>query len=299
MNATRRFADWCASKDIHELAQVEPFHVAAFVHDLQEELSPPSVKQHLAAIRILFDWLVTGHVIETNPAHSVRGPRYTVKKGKTPVLTPEEAHALLESIPITKKPANDPEAADQPDLLGLRDRALIAMMVYSFARIGTVIQMKVGDYFVQGRRRWVPLHEKGGKEHDVPCHHRLDQCLHDYIEASGIADDVDGYLFRTSMKSSKLRSDLSYIRMPRSIIQAAGARKKLEPQISDLFYSRCQKDSGCLLNVTESTRLTHFGTLHPSRSRKGNQYFCPCNATGSSLDRDWRALGRRRFFSEA
>src|ERR1700751_1157207 len=60
MNATRRFAEWCASKDIHELTQVQPFHVAAFVHDLQDELSPPSVKQHLAAIRMLFDWLVTG-----------------------------------------------------------------------------------------------------------------------------------------------------------------------------------------------------------------------------------------------
>jgi len=202
VNATRRFADWCASKEIHELAQVQPFHVAAFVHDLQEELSPPSVKQHLAAIRMLFDWLVTGHVIDTNPAHSVRGPRYTVKKGKTPVLTAEEAHALLESIPITKKPDNDTEAADQPDLLGLRDRALIGVMVYSFARIGAVIQMKVGDYFVQGRRRWVRLHEKGGKEHDVPCHHRLDQCLHDYIEAAGITDDIDGYLFRTARRKT-------------------------------------------------------------------------------------------------
>src|SRR4029077_2624372 len=96
VNAPRRFADWCASKDIHELAQVEPFHVAAFVHDLQEELSPPSVKQHLAAILMLLVWRVTGHVIDTIPAHSVRGPRYTVKKGKTPVLTAEEAHALLE-----------------------------------------------------------------------------------------------------------------------------------------------------------------------------------------------------------
>jgi integrase len=103
LNATRRFAEWYASKDIHELTQVQPFHVAAFVHDLQDELSPPSVKQHLAAIRMLFDWLVTGHVIDTNPAHSVRGPRYTVKKGKTPVLTAEEAHALLESIPITSQ----------------------------------------------------------------------------------------------------------------------------------------------------------------------------------------------------
>jgi site-specific recombinase XerD len=202
MNATRRFADWCASKEIHELAQVQPFHVAAFVHDLQDELSPPSVKQHLAALRMLFDWLVTGHVIETNPAHSVRGPRYMLKKGKTPVLTAEEAHALLESIPITKKLANGRDAANQPDLLGLRDRALLGIMVYSFARIGAVIRMKVGDYFVQGRRRWVRFHEKGGKEHDVPCHHRLDQYLHDYIEASGIGDDVDGYLFRTARRKT-------------------------------------------------------------------------------------------------
>jgi hypothetical protein len=75
-------------------------------------------------------------------------------------------------------------------------------MVYSFARIGAVIQMKVGDYFVQGRRRWVRLHEKGGKEYDVPCHHSLDQCLHDYIEAAGIIDDIDGYLFRTARRKT-------------------------------------------------------------------------------------------------
>jgi integrase len=145
---------------------------------------------------------VTGHVIDTNTAHSVRGPRYTVKKGKAPVLTVEEAHALLESIPITKKPANDTDAPDQPDLLGLRDRALIGIMVYSFARIGATIQMKVSVYFVQGRQRWVRLHEKGGKEHDVPCHHRLDECLHNYIEAAGIADDADGYLFRTARRKT-------------------------------------------------------------------------------------------------
>src|SRR6201993_709841 len=147
------------------------------------------------------------------------------RKGKTPVLTPEEAHALLGSIPITKKRANDPEATDQPDLLGLRDRALIAMMVYSFARIGAVIQMKVGDYFVQGRRRWVRLHEKGGKEHDVPCHHRLDQCLHDYIEAAGITDYVDGYLFRTARrKTGQLTTNPLFRRTP--IVSSGGARKR-------------------------------------------------------------------------
>ena len=78
------YPHWCASKDIHELAQVEPFHVAAFVHDLQDELSPPSVKQHLAAIRMLFDWLVTGHVIDTNPAHSVGAHGTRSRKARRP-----------------------------------------------------------------------------------------------------------------------------------------------------------------------------------------------------------------------
>ena len=110
-----------------------------------------SVKQHLAALRTPFDWLVTGHVIYVNPAHAVRGPKYVVKKGKTSVLTAEEARALLDSIPVCK-PAEQDADAGQPDILGLRDRALIAIMVYSFARVGAVIQIKVRDYFVQGRR---------------------------------------------------------------------------------------------------------------------------------------------------
>jgi integrase len=85
--------------------------------------------------------------------------------------------------------------------------------------------MKVGDYFMQGRRRWVRLHEKGGKEHDVPCHHRLDQCLHDYIEAAGIADDVDGYLFRTARrKTGQLTTNPVFHRTPTA--SSAGARKR-------------------------------------------------------------------------
>jgi integrase len=159
---------------------------------------------------------------------------YTVKKGKTPVLTVEEAHALLESIPITKKPANDPEAADQPDLLGLRDRALIGMMVYSFARIGAVIQMKVSDYFVQGRRRWVRLHEKGGKEHDVPCHHCLDQCLHKYIESAGITDDVDGYLFRSARrKTGQLTSNPLFQQDAHRIIRRRAKAAGIETRIGN------------------------------------------------------------------
>ena len=132
---------------------MQPFHVAAFVKDLQGEFSPPTVKQSLAALRMLFDWLVTGHVLDVNPAHAVRDPKYVVKKGKTPVLTAEEARELLDSIKTVRKTkSQDGTESEQPSLVGLRDRALIGAMVYTFARVGAVLQMKVRDYFVQGRR---------------------------------------------------------------------------------------------------------------------------------------------------
>jgi site-specific recombinase XerD len=161
MNATRRFAAWCEARGIRELAAVEPFHVAAFIKELQKEFSLPTFKQHLAALRMLFDWLVKGQILSVNPAHAVRGPKHVVKKGKTPVLTAEEARELLDGIALTRntrgkgKPQSTAFA-----LIGLRDRALIGVMVYTFARIDAVLQMKVSDYFVQGRRGWVRLHEK-------------------------------------------------------------------------------------------------------------------------------------------
>jgi integrase/recombinase XerD len=134
---------------------------------------------------MLFDWLVIGQVLEQNPAHAARGPKHIVKKGKTPALNREEAQALLASI-------------DTSTLTGLRDRALIGVMIYTFARIGAVLQMNVRDYFTQGRRAWVRLHEKGGKEHEAPCHHKLEPLMDEYIAAAGIKEDLDGLLFRTT-----------------------------------------------------------------------------------------------------
>jgi site-specific recombinase XerD len=190
--ALRRFDQWCSACGLRELAQVKPFHIAAFIKELQrpktpagKSLSPPTVKQNLAALRSLFDWLVTGHIIEVNPAHAVRGPRHVVRKGKTSYLTSEEARALLDSI-------------DTSTLIGLRDRALIATMTYTLARVSAAVAMKVRDYYVLGRRGRVRLHEKGGKEHEVPCHHNLEQYLDEYIAAAGIVDDADGPLFRSA-----------------------------------------------------------------------------------------------------
>jgi site-specific recombinase XerD len=219
LNATRRFSAWCKGKGIAQLADVQPFHVAAFLKELQGEVSAPTVKQHLAALRMLFDWLVLGHVLEVNPAHAVRGPKHVVRKGKTPVLQGEEARALLDSI-------------DTGSVVGLRDRALIGLMTYSFARVGAVLKMKVKDYFIQGRRGHVRLHEKGGKEHEVPCHHKLEQFLDEYIAAAGLDGDEDGPLFRTSAgRSGTLTSNAMYqqdmFRMIRRRAKQAGIKTKI------------------------------------------------------------------------
>ena len=203
LNAARRFAAWCEEHQIGRLAEVQPVHVAAFIQDLQGQFAPATVKQHLAALRVLFDWLVTGQVLALNPAHAVRGPRYSLKTGKTPVLTAEEARALLDSIRTVRTVqhgdgTDTEEPLGEPLLLGLRDRALIGAMVYTFARVGAVLRMRVRDYFLQGRRGWVRLHQKGGKEHVVPCHHNLELYLDSYLAAAGIAGDLDGPLFRTA-----------------------------------------------------------------------------------------------------
>lgn len=182
--AAARFAAWCETRGV-ELIGLQTLHVSAYIEELQADHAAPTVKQHLAALRMLFDWLVVHQVMPTNPAHPVRGPKHSTKKGKTPVLSADEARQLLDSI-------------ETDTLMGLRDRALIGTMVYTFARIGAVLKMRVEDYFVQGRRGWVRLHEKGGKLHSLPCHHNLDAYLEAYVHGAGIANDAKGWLFRTA-----------------------------------------------------------------------------------------------------
>jgi site-specific recombinase XerD len=191
--AATEFAAWCDQAGLTELRDIEPVHVAAYVETLQLRLSAPSVKLHLAGIRMLFDWLVVGQVIAMNPASSVRGPKHSVKKGKTPVLGADEARAMLDAIDISTQ-------------IGLRDRALIGLMVYTFARVGATIKMRVEDVYMQARRTWVRLHEKGGKQHEMPCHHNLDTYLHAYIEGAVLVD-AKGFLFRSAITRTGKLSD--------------------------------------------------------------------------------------------
>ena len=181
-------------------------HVAAYIEQLTKARSAPTVKQHLAAIRMCFDWLTSGGVMDFNPASSVRGPKHKVKQGKTSVLTADEAEDLLTSIIPEKKKENTHSAEDatgneekepKPSIAELRDPALIAVMVFSFARVSAALAMKVEDYYTEGRRAWFRLHEKGGKRHKVPAHHNAEKYVDAYLDAAGIAGQKKTPLFRS------------------------------------------------------------------------------------------------------
>lgn len=192
-HAVGQFLTWCETQGV-SLERLEPVAVATYVELLAERNAAPTVKQHLAAIRMLMDWLVIGQVLPMNPAASVRGPKHVVKKGKTLALSAEQARHLLNSI-------------DTSTLIGKRDRALIAVMVYSFARVSAVVNMNVADFWQNGKRWWLRLHEKGGKHHEVPAHHNVEAYLDEYLEASGIADADRAPLFRSAIGRSGSLSD--------------------------------------------------------------------------------------------
>jgi site-specific recombinase XerD len=190
--AALEFFDWLAMrpKSVTRIEAITSVHVAAYIEELLKSgRSAPTAKLRLAALRHLFDWMVIGQVMPTNPAAAVRGPRHIVRRGKTPVLDPSEARQLLDAI-------------DTTTIIGLRDRALIGLMVYSFARIGAAIGMLVEDVYLQNRRLWVRLHEKGGKQHVMPCHHNLEIYLHAYLDGAGLVRDPKALLFQTYSRAT-------------------------------------------------------------------------------------------------
>jgi integrase/recombinase XerD len=188
--AVRRFCSWCEDRGLG-LEQVSPFVVAAHIEQLGTEVSAPTVKLHLSAIRSLFDYLVVGQVVPVNPAASVRGPKHVVRKGKTPVLSAIETRRLLDSI-------------DCSTIVGLRDRALIGIMVYSFARVSAVVGMNVEDCYRQESELWFRFVEKGGKHHEVPAHHNARAYVERYVTAAGIGFQKRGPLFRTVNRERRL-----------------------------------------------------------------------------------------------
>lgn len=215
-HATGQFLSWCEARGV-SLEKIEPMIVAAYIE--QHPAGAPTVKQHLAALKMLFDHLVTGRVLASNPAASVRGPKHVVKKGKTPVLSAEEARELISAI-------------GGGSLTRLRDRAIVSVMTYSFARVSAVIGMRVGDYFQQGRRSWFRLHEKGGRFHEVPAHHKAEGYLDEYIEAAGLKDQPKVALFQsTGGRSARLSGVAMSRRDVLAMVKRRAAESGLPPHV--------------------------------------------------------------------
>ncbi len=184
--AFRRFATWCyASSPPLPLEAITPPAIAAYLVELEAAgMSAASRKLHLAALRHWLDWLCQRGLLPFNPAASVRGPKLVVREGKTPVLDREQARKLFDSI-----------AGD--DLVSLRDRAILSIMLFGFVRVSAVCKMRVKDFEDVGGDAWLVLHEKGGRERRIPCHHQARDYVRAYLAAAGIEDRL-APLFQTA-----------------------------------------------------------------------------------------------------
>lgn len=183
----KRFLAWCHERGL-TLETITSIAISAYIEQLPGE--PPTVKRHLAAINSFFKWMKKYEVVKTNPAAKVTGPSHRVKTGKTTALSDEEMRELLNAIDVSH-------------VVGLRDRALIATMFFSFARISAVLGMKVKDYFPKNKRYWLRLQEKGSKYHEVPAHHLVEEYLDLYIEEGQLLEQKDSPLFRTTRGRSR------------------------------------------------------------------------------------------------
>lgn len=170
LRAVRVFSWWCQARGL-KLTRVTPADVAQHLDSLP--IAPPTRKVHLAALRRFFDQLVLRHVILLNPALSVRGERYQVVEGKTPEISIEQARRLLRSI-------------DTSHVIGLRDRAVIALMIYTAARVGAVAKLRRGDFYDSGDQYCLRFTEKGGKVREIPVRHDLQGWMQEYLAAAGV-----------------------------------------------------------------------------------------------------------------
>jgi len=181
-HAVHRFLEHCESLGV-ALPEVTPGIVSNYLKGLQAEIktrrgeprksrnaSKPMKKLHLAGIRKFFDKLVERHAVLLNPALSVRGPKHSVTEGKTPGLTVGQARRLLTSI-------------DTNEEVGLRDRAIIAVMIYTAVRAGAVAKLLRRDFYADGGQSVIRFDEKGGKVRDIPACHILDGFLREYLGA--------------------------------------------------------------------------------------------------------------------
>lgn len=186
-HAVHRFLAWCDRQGL-DLVRIPPGTVGQYIRTLttadDKPASKPTRKLHLAAIRKFFDTMVQRHAIVLNPAASVRGPKVRNVVGKTPATDPAQARRLLKSI-------------DTSQIVGLRDRAILAIMMYTACRVGAVAKLRRQDYYTDGRQWYLRFDEKGGNQRVIPCRHDLQTYIEAYLAAVGDALDADEPIFRS------------------------------------------------------------------------------------------------------
>ncbi len=244
LRAVCSFFSWLDEREV-ELREVQAFHVSAYVEWMGSSAakppkgySTPTIKQHLAAIRMLGSFLVVRQVLPRNPALDVRGPKHVVTTGKTPVLEGFDARALFDSI-------------DPSTLIGLRDRALLGTMVYTFARVSAVVGLDLGDYYQVGRRMMFRFEEKGGREQQMPAHHTVIEYMEAYLEA---LNETEGPLFRTI---NRRRNGYTENRLHRNEALAMVKRRCKAAGLGDQFTNHTFRATGITAYLKNEGALEH------------------------------------------
>jgi integrase/recombinase XerD len=208
VQAAAQFFRWCEQYDL-QLAAIRPLHVSAYIE--AKPMTAPSIKQHLAALRGLFNWLVIKQVIPESPAMVVKGPKFSRQVGVTPIMEAEQMRQLLDSIKVMRRikipRKHGGGLREVSDLKGLRDRAAIAIMGYTFARVSAVVGLTLADYRLEGKRGRLRLMEKGSKEKLVWLHREAEEFLDAYLAEAGITDPK-APVFQTLDKAHRLSGEL-------------------------------------------------------------------------------------------
>jgi integrase/recombinase XerD len=193
-HAVKLFLNWIGKHGGGELAQIAPWQVGKYFEEMKDTTGIATRNQHLSALRHFFDGMVTRHAIVLNPALSVRGERYAAIEGKTPEISIDQARQLLTSL-------------DTSHVIGLRDRALLAILVYTSSRAGAVAKLRCGDFYNAGQQWMLHFNEKGGKSREIPVRADLYELVTAYIDAAGLRDaPKDTPLFQSALKKQRILS---------------------------------------------------------------------------------------------
>lgn len=253
--AVFRFCAWCDEQDV-PLHRISSPVVAAYLQTLLQSLSVPSAKLHLSALRHWLDWLTERGVLPVNPAAAVRGPRLVIHEGKTPVLERDEARALFDAI-------------DGGDLVSLRDKSILAIMLFGFVRVGAVVKMRVRD-FVDEREACLVLQEKGGKARRIPAHHIVHGHLRAYVEAAGFAPRSKEPLFQTAPRHAGVLSGKA---MQRGDVLAMVKRRCAAAGLPSTICNHSFRATGITIHQENGGRIEDAAQLAGHASTRTTQLY--------------------------